>query len=711
MALLPQVAPGRSQFFDGNGEPLVGGTVDIFVPSTTTRVTTYQDPLMATLNENPVPLDGIGSAAIWYSGLVRMVVRDAAGNQIYDQLGGTTGGDTGTSLLLADLIESTTGTAYQVGGRATVGDGYQGLFIWTMGNQSANVTNDPSQGVWVAPSSRTDGSQGAWKRSVSSPVNLMWWGIDTSGTVANDSKIVACFAYIAGLYNGTIPASVRAATQPAILPPGLTGFSTAITMPGAVSLSGSGSNASQFFALSSGACIIQGQAQAADVGSNYCVNHFGWGVHGNNIATSALFEYSGVGGNFFDVRMWWGKFDGFALTNAQNNTFTNCSSASNGDGVAHVGANFRFTAGSAGNVVTRSEWSHTANVGVIFGGNTNDNTIVGGEVERFKGQDTSEYYPSPVPPTANTTVALVVCDGAEGAQPSGSYNNKLISHEGSYYACAGGQALPMIIMKNGSSLIISDLDYIGDDEGTYADNTVFCQFGPNDLQDNVNTIFIGGTNNVRGQKYIFVDACASAGKAFAKFAGGALENVNSATLFYSAFSGRSAENQVTTELFARGNLTTGQLTFPATQNPSLNPNTLDDYQEGVGGVSLAIGGSSVGITYSAGPFCNFVKVGQLIFLEVNMTISSTGGLTGALSIAGLPEISTNQQSSGSGVITSYGGITLPAGTVGFVGRVPQNQSHVDILLQTLTGVASATDAILTGGSINLQIDVTYQSLN
>src|SRR5665647_161935 len=50
-----------------------------------------------------------------------------------------------------------------------------------------------------------------------------------------------------------------------------------------------------------------------------------------------------------------------------------------------------------------------------------------------------------------------------------------------------------------------------------------------------------------------------------------------------------------------GKLSTGgQIPFPATQNPSSDPNTLDDYEEGSWTPALKFGGNSVGITYSAG---------------------------------------------------------------------------------------------------------------
>lgn len=42
--------------------------------------------------------------------------------------------------------------------------GYQGWFQWNSGNLSAQVTLDPGQGTYVAPSSDATGASGAWER-------------------------------------------------------------------------------------------------------------------------------------------------------------------------------------------------------------------------------------------------------------------------------------------------------------------------------------------------------------------------------------------------------------------------------------------------------------------------------------------------------------------------------------------------------------------
>ena len=81
--LLPN---GKQVFFNGNGQPLSGGKVTFYIPSTTTYKTTWQDSSGTIPNSNPVVLDSNGSAIIYGSGIYREVVTDALGNLIWDQL-------------------------------------------------------------------------------------------------------------------------------------------------------------------------------------------------------------------------------------------------------------------------------------------------------------------------------------------------------------------------------------------------------------------------------------------------------------------------------------------------------------------------------------------------------------------------------------------------------------------------------------------------
>jgi hypothetical protein len=81
-ALLPNA---EQQFLDNNGKPLASGSVDYFVPGTSTRKTTWRDPAQTQNNLNPAPLDIGGRGIMYGQGSYRQVVKDVNGNVIWDQ--------------------------------------------------------------------------------------------------------------------------------------------------------------------------------------------------------------------------------------------------------------------------------------------------------------------------------------------------------------------------------------------------------------------------------------------------------------------------------------------------------------------------------------------------------------------------------------------------------------------------------------------------
>jgi hypothetical protein len=74
-----------NQFFDANGDPLAGGTIETYVVATSTPKATYTDKALTALNENPVRLDAAGRCVMWGDGDFRLVLRDSVGNEIWDQ--------------------------------------------------------------------------------------------------------------------------------------------------------------------------------------------------------------------------------------------------------------------------------------------------------------------------------------------------------------------------------------------------------------------------------------------------------------------------------------------------------------------------------------------------------------------------------------------------------------------------------------------------
>ena len=95
--------------------------------------------------------------------------------------------EVGTLAELIALDFSAASNSVYVRGRATNGDGYEDTFIRQSGDQSANVTADPLQGIWVAPASDLTGASGAWKRAGVDYINPKWFGHSTSKTASENA--------------------------------------------------------------------------------------------------------------------------------------------------------------------------------------------------------------------------------------------------------------------------------------------------------------------------------------------------------------------------------------------------------------------------------------------------------------------------------------------------------------------------------------------
>jgi len=75
----------KQQFLDANGNPLAGGFVYYYIPSTTTFKNTYQNAALSILNTNPIILDSAGECIAYGVGSYRQIVTDVNGNLIWDQ--------------------------------------------------------------------------------------------------------------------------------------------------------------------------------------------------------------------------------------------------------------------------------------------------------------------------------------------------------------------------------------------------------------------------------------------------------------------------------------------------------------------------------------------------------------------------------------------------------------------------------------------------
>lgn len=83
---MAQLLPSpETQFCDANGHPYAAGTIATYEAGTSTPKTTWLDSGAVTANPNPIVLDGAGRAIIYGDGAYRLVLKDANGNEIWDQ--------------------------------------------------------------------------------------------------------------------------------------------------------------------------------------------------------------------------------------------------------------------------------------------------------------------------------------------------------------------------------------------------------------------------------------------------------------------------------------------------------------------------------------------------------------------------------------------------------------------------------------------------
>lgn len=105
------------------------------------------------------------------------------------------------------------------------------------------------------------------------------------------------------------------------------------------------------------------------------------------------------------------------------------------------------------------------------------------------------------------------------------------------------------------------------------------------------------------------------------------------------------------------NLTGGQIAFPATQAPSADANTLDDYEEGTWTMGVSFGGGTTGITYSYNTGY-YTRIGNIVIISGLCVLTSKGTSTGDAVITGLPSTVVNNAAGYAPVTLSFCNITF-----------------------------------------------------
>jgi hypothetical protein len=161
--------------------------------------------------------------------------------------------------------------------------------------------------------------------------------------------------------------------------------------------------------------------------------------------------------------------------------------------------------------------------------------------------------------------------------------------------------------------------------------------------------------------------------------------------------------------------TAGQIKFPATQNPSSDVNTLDDYERGTWTISFTFATPNDLAVSAETKEAYYVKIGQQVFLFWNYTFTPTFTTSaGNAQLTGMPfthKDVTNANCVGRGTIRHNANLTYPAGATMCYPSGTDNATLM--LIQTQgsgTGAAAVTTARITSAvSTDLHGSLTYQA--
>ena len=111
----------KLQFFDANGNPLVGGLLYTYEAGSTTPLTSYTDSTGVSANTNPIVLDSRGEANVWLgTASYKLALYTSAGVLIWTVDNIST---TGSNLSVTDHTGDGTTTAF------AVTDGFTAIYI------------------------------------------------------------------------------------------------------------------------------------------------------------------------------------------------------------------------------------------------------------------------------------------------------------------------------------------------------------------------------------------------------------------------------------------------------------------------------------------------------------------------------------------------------------------------------------------------------
>lgn len=144
----------------------------------------------------------------------------------------------------------------------------------------------------------------------------------------------------------------------------------------------------------------------------------------------------------------------------------------------------------------------------------------------------------------------------------------------------------------------------------------------------------------------------------------------------------------------------GQLRFPATPNPSADPNTLDGYEEGSFVPRLVFGGSDAGMVY-VNQSGRYTKIGRVGVFSLLLEFSARGTALGSAAITGLP-FSVDANFPGVVATSFYSGLA------GMTGALVGTTSGTSIALsQTGTSNTSALSEANFGQTATIRLSGVF----
>jgi hypothetical protein len=190
----------KMQFFDDNGNPLAGGSVNTYAAGTSTPIVTFQDSI-GTPNTNPVVLDSAGRANIWIDSAqaYKFVVSTRDGVQLYtvDNIGNAAAGVV-TTVSIMDTLQllngSYNGQKVILSGYYSANDGGGGEFYY---DSASNAV--PDNGMVVTPPNGT----GRWLRVADGYINPRWYGAKGDGITNDAAAFVSADTFCASFADPT----------------------------------------------------------------------------------------------------------------------------------------------------------------------------------------------------------------------------------------------------------------------------------------------------------------------------------------------------------------------------------------------------------------------------------------------------------------------------------------------------------------------------